>query len=321
MFHKFYGFTGINIILTGMSAKLYVKCLENFKDEPEILLSLSKQFDNINKVVSEIPDEYTNPQDKRMLAKLRILEKSNPNDPKIEEIRNSLKDKPKDIAPFVYVNGERFEISDTTRAIILKLKERKLTIDRFNSFIKVNRVSEKEVLFFNQPLYRLKNFSRARLTLLTSSVVKSHNTRTGLSADFWNYIERFISFVKQYSGDGETTTEDLSKYLISDVGDFVSKLDSEYLNVLLGLNCTEEDYHKASIELYNIGLVGFTPFFKEFYREFLNSFKPNYSSDLKVSTSSDLYKFILDLDRAVQSNLKLGDYLTPSEQVEISLEV
>lgn len=321
MFYKFYGFTGINIILTGMSAKLYSKCLENLKDEPEILLSLSRQFDNINKVVSEIPDEYTDPQDKRMLARLRILEKSNPNDPKIEEIRNSLKSKPKDIAPFVYVNGERFEISDTAKAIILKLKESKSTIDRFNSFIKVNRVSEKEVLFFNQPLYRLKNFSRARLTLITSSVVKSNSTRTGLTEDFWNYIERFISFVKQYSGEGGITTEDLSKSVVTEVGDFVSKLDTDYLNILLGLNCTEEDYHKASIELYNIGLVGFTPFFNEFYREFLNSFKPNYSSDLRVSTSSDLYKFILDLERAVQSNLNLGDSLIPNEQVEISLEM
>lgn len=319
MFHKFYGLTAVDLILSGMSLKLYSKCLEDLQNEPEVLFLLSEQFKRIKKVVAEIPYEYIDPKDKRIAVKLRLLEKSNPNDPMIKEYENQLEGKPKDIAPFVYVNGDRVEISDVSKTIILKLKNSTATIDRFMDLIQVNKVSEKEVLFFNQPLYRLKNFSRGRLNLIMSSFVRSHITRTGLTDDFWNYIDRFIAFVNNYVGDEETSSVDLSKSLVSDVGNFIDKLDYSYLNLVLGLECNEEDYHKASIELYNVGLVGFTPFFKEFYREFLNSFKPNYASDVKVSTSSDLYKFVQDLKRASDSNHKLGEYFEDNQEVEINL--
>lgn len=321
MFHKFYGLTAVNIVLTNMPLKLYVRCIENLKNNPEILLSLSKQFDNIESFISSIPDEYVDPKDKRIVAKMRILEKSNPSDPKIEEMREYLKTRPRDIASFLYVNGERVEISDLSKSIILKLKSSRDSIKRYKEHIEINRVSEKEVLFFNQPLYRLKNNSRNRLVMLTSNLVKSQSSREGLTDDFWNYIGRFISFVNDHVSDGESSVEDLSDYLIEDVTDFVSKLDYSYLNVLLSVDYSEVDYHNASIELFNVGLVGFTPFFKEFYREFKDSFKPSYKSDLKVSRGSALYGFVLDLQRAYDSNLKLGDSLLPSDSDEITIEV
>ena len=58
--------------------------------------------------------------------------------------------------------------------------------------------------------------------------------------------------------------------------------------------------------------------------EFNNSFKPNYVSDLHISKSTDLYKFIVDLDRASKSNLKLGDPLTTGEDdldIDIDLDM
>lgn len=324
MFHKFYGLTGVNIVLSGMPAKLYVRCLENFKNEPEILALVAKQFEMIEEVVNSIPNEYSDPKDKRTFAKLRILEKNNPNDPQIQEIKEYLEGRPRDIAPFVYVNGERCEINEISKSIILYLKNHISTVVRFKNFININKSMDKEVLFFNQPLYRLKNFSRARLSLLTSSVLKTYNSRTGLTDDFWNYVDRFVSGVSEYVSDEQEQYENLSDDLLSDVSNFISKLDYSYFNQVLGLNATEEDYHKTSLELYNIGLIGFTPFIKEMYSEFNNSFKPNYVSDLHISKSTDLYKFIVDLDRASKSNLKLGDPLTAGEdvsEIDIDLDV
>ena len=84
MLYKFYGFTAVNIILSGMTPRMYRSCLDGYSKDPLMLSVLKRQFEEIEKVITSVPNEYINPLDKRAYARLRRLEMEEPNNPRFQ---------------------------------------------------------------------------------------------------------------------------------------------------------------------------------------------------------------------------------------------
>lgn len=313
MFQKFYGLTALNLVMVGMPIKLYVGCVENLKEDKETLLLLREQLNCISDFLDKIPSEYKDREAKRALGKLNKLNRTNPDSPEIKELIDFLSKQEVYVAHFVDIgSGEdmrRVELSEASIAILSYLKNKKADIDRYKKFLTINSELDKEVYFFNQPLYRLKYFSRERLVRLLSSAIKTHSVKGKPTEQLWDFMEKFTNFVFENSGEGEDVTTDLSEPIVREIDDFITQLDYKYFNLILGTDFSEEDYHKASLELYDIGLIGFTPFISEMYDEFKTSFNHSYKNDLFVSKTSDLYLFAVDLKRTLDSNLVVGQPL------------
>lgn len=321
MFHKFYGLTAVNIIMSGVSPKLFRRCLESSKKDPVVLALLLKQFENLQTKLSEIPNSYIEVKDKAAFARMIRLKKDNPNDPEIENIEKYLKDRPYNIAPFVIRDGEKYPISDLSKSIILYLKGKVNLMETYSNSISVEYTVEKEVLYFNYPVQRLRGFSEGYLRLLFKGFAKRHMTNTGLSDEFWSYIDKFIKEILGYVNDSTEETLNLSDALIVDLDRFIQGLDIRYFNGILGTDATLEEYYESSLQLHDLGLVGFNPFIKEVYDEFKRTYNPVYFSDVFVRTDSDLYSFVTDLKRASDSNLSIGDSLVEVTSEEIEIEI
>lgn len=314
MFQKFYGLTALNLLMVGMPIKLYVECIDNLKNDKETLVLLREQFNSIGNFLDSIPSEYKDREAKRAFGKLNRLLKTEPNSPEIAELTNFLSKQEVYIAHFVDIgsgeNMRRVELSEVSIAILSYLKNKKEDLERYKKFLIINSEIEKEVYFFNQPLYRLRNFSRARLLRLINTATKTYSVKGQPTEQFWDFVKKFTDFIFEHVSDEEDDKADnLSEPILSDIDSFISQLDYKYFNLMLGVDFTLEQYHQASLELYEIGLIGFTPFINEMYKEFQTSFSPSYNSDLHVSKSSDIYGFCLDLRRALDSNLMIGQNL------------
>lgn len=321
MLHKFYGFTAPNIILFSMSPRLFKKLLDSSSGDYRCLYLLNKQFEELEKFLDSIPVEYVAIQDKRNYSKLKRLERDDPSNPMIEELRKSLSNSEMDVASFYLVNGERVEISDLSKSIIVKLKEQ---LDRIRLFhnqidLKSNLVSEDEDYYFNIPLYRLRAFNES---VLCDIFVKKFNSffQTGSNPkEFWSQLGELVDGLSKYvpKEDETDTNEDLTENAVYEVESFVSDLDYSVLNNLFGEH-SEEEYHNSSLELHKIGLVGFTPFVSELFNEFKNVYNPSYVSKIYINRNSDLFRFYTMCKRALDSNLELFSDLNPSKNKDVS---
>lgn len=307
MLHKFYGFTAPNIILFSMSPRLFKKLLDSSNNDYKALYLLNKQFEELEKFLDSIPVEYVNIQDKRTYSKLKRLERDNPSDPSIAELRASLANAEMDIASFYLIEGERVSISELSKLIIIKLKEQLEKIRLFHNQIdlKGSLVSEDEDYYFNIPLYRLRAFNEAVLCDIFVKKFSSFFKKGSDPKGFWSQLDELVSGLSKYipEHDESDSNEDLTEGSVKDVQDFVSDLDYTVLNNLFGEH-SEEEYHKASLELHRIGLVGFTPFVQELFNEFKNVYNPTYVSKIFINRNSDLYKFYTMCKRALDSNLE-----------------
>ena len=91
--------------------------------------------------------------------------------------------------------------------------------------------------------------------------------RNRIRPEFWQGIGMFIDSVQSYVNDSDENVFNLSELAIDDVKQFVSKYDYHALNGALALDANLEDYYNASLELHDIGLIGFTPFTSEMFDE------------------------------------------------------
>lgn len=323
MLYRFFGLPAVNIILTEMTPRMFRSCLDTYSKDAYMLTVLKMQFEELEKVLTSIPNEYINPLDKRAYARLRRLELENPSDPQIEVYKKELKGKPMDIADFVLVDGMRKPISPVSKAIILRLKQSLNTIINYKNLISVNYNTEKEQNYFGYNLYHLRAVTEGSLMYTVSKFLKKFEERNGIGVEFWKEVDRFVSAVNSHCDDSNENVYNLSEPVIEEVRLFIENFDHNSLNGILGIDATLEDYYNTSLELHDIGMTGFTPFVKEMFKEFLNNYSPSYSSEIKIGSDSILYKFSKELERALNSHLNLGDPLVTvsntDEEIEIEL--
>lgn len=326
MLYGFYGFTAPNLILFSMSPRLYSKLLDSSSTDYDLLYLLDKQFNELEKFLDSVRSEYVDPKDKRVNARIKRLEKEDPNNPEIAELKKSLENAKVDISYVYLVDGERIEISELSKLIIVELKNKLSVIRSFHSKIelKKNLVSDTEDLYFGLPLYRLRTYNLLYLcTLYLNSVKAFVTTKMVNGEDFWKRINSLVTGLSKYipkSEDDSDLNVDLTGSSVDAVKSFVGGLDYKALNPLFG-EFTEEDYYRSSIELHRIGLIGFTPFIGELFEEFKNVYNPSYVSKTYISRDSDLYDFYSLCLRATESNLEMFADLTgegePSHSVPV----
>lgn len=311
MFQNFFGLTAVNIVMSNMPTKLFIDCVEQLKDDKATMTLLNMQFDKMEEFLNSIPTEYSNIEAKRAYGKMLRLKKVDPSNEQIKELESFLSKQEITVASFVDVgvgeNSKRIYLSELSKKIIVYLKSRQNSIARYRKYAITNSNVEKEVIFFNAQLYSLRNFSRGRLIRLLSNLQKTYNKGTP-SVEFWEFVKSFTDFILEHVNDSSVDESiDESSDTLAEVNDFINNITVDYLNTVLDVEYDLEDYHKASLELFNVGLVGFTPFVEELFNEFKKSFRHNYDNEVYVSTSSDIYKFTVELRRALDSNLVEGD--------------
>lgn len=313
--------TAVNIILSDMTPKMYKSCLDAYYNDPLILTILKRQFDELENVLLSIPNVYTEIEDKRTYARLRSLEKSDPTNPSIPELKKALEGKPVEIADFLMIDKVRKPISDVSKSIIIKLKNSLNTIRNRKKFIQINYTVDKEETFFGYNLYHLRSVTEGSLIYSVGRFLSRYEDRGSVGQEFWNEASRFVQAVLEHSDNSEENVYNLSEPIVEEVKEFLDNFNEVTLNASLGIEATLEDYYKAALELHDIGLIGFTPFIKEVFDEFLNNYNPSYSSEFKIRTNSPIYHFAKELGRAISSNLKLGDSLVNEEDDELEIEI
>lgn len=328
MLYKFYGFTVPNLFLFSMSPRLYKKLLDSSNMDYDLLYLLDKQFKELKSFLDTVPTEYVKLEDKRTYSKLRRLEKTEPNNPSILDLRKSLENAEVDISSVYMVDGERVELSPLSKSIILHLKSNAPKIESFHKQINLNNSlhSETEEFYFNVPLYRLRSYTeRALCAIFNNNFVNYIQTNSSNNLpEFWTKLNDLVSGLSKYivDDDREDVNMDLTETSVNDVSEFVSGLDYLALNSIFG-NHSESEYHEASLQLHRIGLIGFTPFVNELFNEFKNTYNPSYISRAYINRNTDLFKFYSMCKRGLDSNLELFEDLGSNldEEQEIELEV
>lgn len=321
MLYKFYGFTATNLILFSVSPRLYKKLIDSSAKDYKTLYMLNKQFIELENFLESVPIEYVNISDKRNYSKLKRLEKEDPNNPIVSELKESLASAEYSVSSFHIVNGERIEISDLSKSIILEMKNRLNIIKSYHSRISLeeNVTNEVEEFYFGVPLYRLRSYNERTLCNIfirnfSSYILRNSNNN---SQEFWLKLEELINGLSKYisNENSEDVNIDLSEGAVDDVKYYLDGLNYEALNLLFGEH-SEEEYHKSSLELHKIGLIGFTPFINELFKEFYNTYSPSYESKTFINKDSDLFRFYQMCKRGLDSNLELFSELSPSNEVD-----
>lgn len=325
MLYKFYGFTATNLILFSMSPRLYKKLLDSSSKDYKTLYLLDKQFKELESFLDSIPTEYVDIKDKRTYSKLRRLEKEDPSNPAIVDLRNSLSNAEVDVSSVYMINGERVEISSLSKSILLEMKNQLNRIRSYHSQIKLEEslVSETEEFYFGVPLYRLRSYTERTLcSIFINNFINYIQTNSPNNLpEFWIKLEELINGLSKYVTDDDKgdVNLDLTETAVEDVKEFIDGLNYTALNSMFGEH-SEKEYHESSLELHKIGLIGFTPFVNELFKEFYNTYSPSYVSKTYINKNTDLYKFYSMCKRGLDSNLELFENLVPiidEEEIEI----
>lgn len=328
MLYKFYGFTAPNLILFSVSPRLYKKLLDSSSKDYKTLYLLDKQFAELEKFLNSIPIEYVEIKDKRTYSRLKRLEKEDPKNPSIADLKSSLSNAKFDIASCYIVGGERVEISNLSKSIILELKNQLPRIRSYRDQISLedSLVSETEDFYFGVPLYRLRSYTERTLCHIFNNNFVNYmvsNSNNNLP-EFWVKLSELVNGLSKYVSDSDKNDVnlDLTENAIDSVKEFINGVDYRSLNSLFGDHSAEE-YHKSSLELHRIGLTGFSPFINELFDEFYNTYSPIYVSKSFINRGTDLFKFYSMCSRAKDSNLELFESLNSSnlmDEEEIEIE-
>lgn len=325
MLYKFYGFTATNLILFSMSPRLYKKLLDSSNKDYKTLYLLDKQFKELESFLDSIPTEYVDIKDKRTYSKLRRLEKEDPSNPAIVDLRNSLSNAEVDVSSVYMINGERVEISSLSKSILLEMKNQLNRIRSYHSQIKLEEslVSETEEFYFGVPLYRLRSYTERTLcNIFINNFVNYIQTNSPNNLpEFWIKLEELVNGLSKYVTDDDKgdVNLDLTETAVEEVIEFIDGLNYKVLNAMFGEH-SEKEYHESSLELHKIGLIGFTPFVNELFKEFYNTYSPSYVSKTYINKNTDLYRFYSMCKRGLDSNLELFESLVPvvdEEEIEI----
>lgn len=325
MLYKFYGFTATNLILFSMSPRLYKKLLDSSNKDYKTLYLLDKQFKELESFLDSIPTEYVDIKDKRTYSKLRRLEKEDPSNPAIVDLRNSLSNAEVDVSSVYMINGERVEISSLSKSILLEMKNQLNRIRSYHSQIKLEEslVSETEEFYFGVPLYRLRSYTERTLcNIFINNFVNYIQTNSPNNLpEFWIKLEELVNGLSKYVTDDDKgdVNLDLTETAVEEVREFIDGLNYKVLNAMFGEH-SEKEYHESSLELHKIGLIGFTPFVNELFKEFYNTYSPSYVSKTYINKNTDLYRFYSMCKRGLDSNLELFESLVPvvdEEEIEI----
>jgi len=271
----------------------------------ELLLVLKKDFQELIKFLEGLPVQYKGRDERIAYAKL-VTKKYNSEEEKIK-LEESLKGKEKALSPVLENSlNKKAKISDEAYKVINYLFNRLDKIKKLDSCIEISDVNHSDEMAFGQRLYLLKNRSKDQLTRLFSQIYKG-NLNNSLLENLIKDLNLLTS--KLELEDGGLENKEIADINFSDwkrTGtEFVNFLTIENINNVLELNLNEDGYFVLSKELYDLGLVGFSVYSKNFNDQFLEVISESYTTTT-IKEGTDLYDFTLDLRETVDSLMSLA---------------
>ena len=245
-------------------------------------------------------------RDERIAYAKLVTKKYNSEEEKIT-LEESLKGKEKALSPVLENSlNKKAKISDEAYKVINYLFNRLDKIKKLDSCIEISDVNHSDEMAFGQRLYLLKNRSKDQLTRLFSQIYKG-NLNNSLLENLIKDLNLLTS--KLELEDGGLENKEIADINFSDwkrTGtEFVNFLTIENINNVLELNLDEDGYFALSKELYDLGLVGFSVYSKNFNDQFLEVISESYTTTT-IKEGTDLYDFTLDLREAVDSLMSLA---------------
>lgn len=279
--------------------KDFIKNLDNYTNR-NTLVVFKKDLSELIKFLENLPFQYENREDKITYAKL--LAKKYKDDNEKELLEKSLEGKSKVLSPSFGISGSNLsKVSNEAKIIINKLLVRLNNAKRFESLINVSSTRNSDESALGEKVYRLKTKNRSQLVRLFSDIY-SQDLDSKLFLTLQSDVKLLfskLSDIDERDSEINTKSANIKKWL--NRGDSVANsLDINYLNGLIGVELSEDDYFNLSKELNSYGLVGFSIYTPEFNKEFRKTFSESFA-DTKIYPNTDLYDFVLDLNKTLNS--------------------
>ena len=305
MIGRFYGLTGVNLVLSPVSVSSYknlVKSMDTAVNRP-ILSCLKRELEELINFLNSLNYTYETAEARRAYAKL--LRKRYDTEEERVELENFLSNQTKTLSPSVFTkDNSTVELSNLALKIVKELYSR---MDRIKFFYDNIAYSDDNsgVSVFGEKLYTLRVQSRASLNNRLFRIYKKNNNGK-LDQRQLDRLRGDIEILKEYVIDTPIQSNQSISNSIQSIEDTVVCVDSDYFNNLFDVNCTEEDYYNVSEEVLNLGLVGFTPYTKQFFKDFLSTVSLSGVADLYILPDDPIYGFLKDLEEVLSNFDNMG---------------
>ena len=318
MIGKFYGLTGVNLVLSSVSFARF-KSLVSAMDSSANRYSLSvlkKELSEILTFLEKFPVVYEDRELNKIQSKLRRAKKERDQDGLFDDERDSeikeweeilANNEDKKTISFMArgANGN-VELSEGARRIIEKLSSRTNLINDYFKNLEYS-TEESGITVFGRPLYLLRNRSRAYLNNWLYDIYGTELNKGSVSS-----LKNDLNILLDRCKDG-VSTQSRSKLLsrTDDVKDSVVCMNSEYFDRLLEFDepMSEEYYYNVSLELMNLGLFGFNIYSREFFEEFKSNTSFDNNSDLFIYSEAheSMHNLVQDLEESLESYVKVKE--------------
>lgn len=307
MLGGFYGFTAVTLGLSPVSIVSYsemVKALDTATNRIQ-LIHFKKDLEELLKSLGEVSKGYSTSEGRR--AHIMLSRKHYKSDEEKANLEKFLEKESVTVSEVqVDKNGNNAKLSPLAKSVLEYLVSSAF-LDRINFFLNKLQYSGEEsgVTVLGSKLHLLIQQPRGSLDSRIARIYKKRFTLRDV-----NKLEEQVEILESYKKDIiPMETQDRLGQSIEKAKMACEKMNIDYFNSLFfseEVNYTIEDYYRVSKELYQIGIVGFTPFIKMCQQEFLSSCSRVGTSDLGIYPGSDLYSFVDDLREALDSYKAIG---------------
>lgn len=255
---------------------------------------LKQSLDNVTKL-------YGTPEARR--ANIMLSRNKYGSEEEKKELEEILNNSELTVAEIQSVNGTNVKISKNAQVLLTYLLSREFTdkLDKFMSCIKISK-NTSGVSVFGTRLHSL--IHRTNESSIYYNISKTFNSKRFNKKDL-EILEREVGVLSEYikTKDDVSDSKVYSKLsdLIANLNDFVPTPD--YLNdrIFSSNPLTVDEMYELSKELFKIGVVGFTPFAKDFFDEFSGNVSYVTGVDLSIVEGTPLFEVYQDLLECLNS--------------------
>ena len=312
MIGKFFGFTGMTLLLSNVAVPDYNKMIITL-DTPtnrDILNVFKRDLEKLIEVSNSFVESYVDPKCNRDNAVL-TRKRDSLSEEEIRVLEESLDGKPKIISrQYKRVSdGNLAQMSDEAYAVVtyLKSSEVQKRLNFYNRKISYSK-GECGVQVFGEPLYTLRYRKLSYLLYKVCSIFeKDRRSKTTLSEikSLKISVETLESFVRTKKVEEVDKSGELIDHL-----DVFTCMDEYYMNDKLSneffeMNLDSEGYKALRDELREIGIHGFTMNCNSFYKDFIRSVSLSGEADVFIYENTDCYKFVLKLRKMLNTLIEI----------------
>lgn len=312
MIGKFYGLTGLTLLLSDVTIDVFEKMVLNL-DTPtnrNILNSLKIELRKLIEFSENVKYSYEGSEANRAVSILRL--KRYKDEDEKERLEKLLESTPRVVSRQYKKEGEGFkEMSEGAYALInyllkpniqkiLKFYESKIEFSSGESGVKV----------FGEPLYIFRNRKKSSINYRLDGIYAKYRRKpvtSELISSFKNNVEVLESYCLE---NRLSNSENKGEEFIESLRSLVEMVDSNFLNYRLSddrctINLDRFGYKDLRDELSEIGVHGLTVNGKLFFEDFRKSVSVASEPDVYIYKGMESYDYVLQLRRILDTLLEL----------------